>query len=180
MKALFSERVSPLSLVRDSSFWKQSTDLGFLFAAAAKGQTRKYIKNIVPDRPRRKKGVHEQYNTIISDEGRQLLLDDESNSTYPQSNSESREITPQKKGAAKPRRVPLEETLNCLKSPYFSLKNQIPTQPVSIHAIHNPKWVPPRSPYNLIQEDLYHNPWQLLIATIFLNCTTGESFLALI
>lgn len=36
------------------------------------------------------------------------------------------------------------------------------------------QWVPPRSPYALIQEDLFHNPWQLLIATIFLTKVTGK------
>ncbi|BES97173.1 unnamed protein product [Nesidiocoris tenuis] len=35
-------------------------------------------------------------------------------------------------------------------------------------------WVPPRSPYSLIQEDLYTEPWQLLIATIFLTKTRGK------
>ncbi|XP_075218864.1 uncharacterized protein LOC142323291 isoform X2 [Lycorma delicatula] len=38
-------------------------------------------------------------------------------------------------------------------------------------------WLPPRSPYCLIQEDLYHSPWQLLIGTIFLT-KTQEEFLA--
>lgn len=36
------------------------------------------------------------------------------------------------------------------------------------------QWIPPRSPYSLIQEDLFHNPWQLLIATIFLTKVTGK------
>ncbi|XP_075852423.1 methyl-CpG-binding domain protein 4 isoform X2 [Microcebus murinus] len=36
------------------------------------------------------------------------------------------------------------------------------------------KWTPPRSPYNLIQETLFHDPWKLLIATIFLNRTSGK------
>ncbi|XP_060912890.1 methyl-CpG-binding domain protein 4 [Labrus mixtus] len=36
------------------------------------------------------------------------------------------------------------------------------------------KWTPPRSPYNLIQETLFHNPWKLLVATIFLNKTSGK------
>lgn len=35
------------------------------------------------------------------------------------------------------------------------------------------QWIPPRSPYALIQEDLFHNPWQLLIATIFLTKVNG-------
>lgn len=34
-------------------------------------------------------------------------------------------------------------------------------------------WIPPKSPYNLIQESLFHDPWKLLIATIFLNRTSG-------
>ena len=37
------------------------------------------------------------------------------------------------------------------------------------------KWVPPKSPYNLIQECLWHDPWKLLVATIFLNRTTGKA-----
>lgn len=34
-------------------------------------------------------------------------------------------------------------------------------------------WIPPRSPFNLVQENLFHDPWKLLVATIFLNRTTG-------
>ncbi len=37
-----------------------------------------------------------------------------------------------------------------------------------------PRWTPPRSPFNLIQEDLFHDPWKLLVATIFLNRTGGD------
>ena len=36
-------------------------------------------------------------------------------------------------------------------------------------------WVPPRSPHNLIEESLYHDPWKLLVATIFLNKTSCAS-----
>ncbi|XP_035745342.1 methyl-CpG-binding domain protein 4 isoform X3 [Egretta garzetta] len=36
------------------------------------------------------------------------------------------------------------------------------------------KWTPPRSPFNLVQETLFHDPWKLLIATIFLNKTSGK------
>ena len=35
------------------------------------------------------------------------------------------------------------------------------------------QWTPPKSPYNLIQENLYHDPWKLLVATILLNKTAG-------
>ena len=37
-------------------------------------------------------------------------------------------------------------------------------------------WDPPQSPYNFIQEYLYRDPWQLLVATIFLNKTDGLSY----
>nr|CAD7424217.1 unnamed protein product [Timema monikensis] len=36
------------------------------------------------------------------------------------------------------------------------------------------RWIPPRSPYQLIQENYYDNPWQLLVATIFLQRTQGQ------
>ena len=35
-------------------------------------------------------------------------------------------------------------------------------------------WIPPKSPYNLIQEILFHDPWKLLVATIFLHKTSGK------
>ena len=36
------------------------------------------------------------------------------------------------------------------------------------------KWVPPVSPFGLVQEQLYTHPWKLLVATIFLNKTNGK------
>ncbi|XP_067907443.1 methyl-CpG-binding domain protein 4 isoform X2 [Heterodontus francisci] len=36
------------------------------------------------------------------------------------------------------------------------------------------KWIPPRSPFILVQETLFHDPWKLLVATILLNKTTGK------
>ncbi len=42
------------------------------------------------------------------------------------------------------------------------------------------KWTPPRSPFHLIQEDLFHDPWKLLVATIFLNRTGGERAIPLL
>ena len=36
------------------------------------------------------------------------------------------------------------------------------------------QWNPPPSPYQLVQEQLYGDPWQLLVATIFLNKTNGK------
>ncbi|KAL3272270.1 hypothetical protein HHI36_022751 [Cryptolaemus montrouzieri] len=34
------------------------------------------------------------------------------------------------------------------------------------------KWIPPISPHNLIEEKFYHDPWALLVVTIFLNRTS--------
>lgn len=58
-------------------------------------------------------------------------------------------------------------------SPYFSNK-------ITKEALSPPrrkafrKWTPPRSPFNLVQETLFHDPWKLLIATIFLNKTSAK------
>lgn len=35
--------------------------------------------------------------------------------------------------------------------------------------------IPPRSPFGLIQEDLWPDNWKILIACIMLNCTTRKS-----
>ena len=40
--------------------------------------------------------------------------------------------------------------------------------------------VPPRSPYGLIQEQLYDNPWKMLIACLFLNRTTAKQVIPVI
>ncbi|XP_050835123.1 methyl-CpG-binding domain protein 4 [Serinus canaria] len=69
--------------------------------------------------------------------------------------------------------VPRTQVERRKTSPYFSSK-------YSKEALSPPrrkvlrKWTPPRSPFNLIQETLFHDPWKLLIATIFLNKTSGK------
>jgi methyl-CpG-binding domain protein 4 len=35
-------------------------------------------------------------------------------------------------------------------------------------------FLPPRSPYGLIQEDLWPDEWKILIACVFLNCTSRK------
>ena len=35
----------------------------------------------------------------------------------------------------------------------------------------NYSWIPPRSPYNLLQEKLYDNPWKVFVCCIFCNLT---------
>ncbi|XP_057948134.1 methyl-CpG-binding domain protein 4-like protein isoform X2 [Malania oleifera] len=34
-------------------------------------------------------------------------------------------------------------------------------------------WTPPRSPFDLLQEDHAHDPWRVLVICMLLNCTTG-------
>jgi hypothetical protein len=36
------------------------------------------------------------------------------------------------------------------------------------------KWIPPVSPYGLIQEQLYRDPWKVLVACMLLNKTGGR------
>jgi methyl-CpG-binding domain protein 4 len=33
------------------------------------------------------------------------------------------------------------------------------------------KWIPPKSPYNLIQEQLWEDPWKIFVVCIFCNLT---------
>jgi len=35
--------------------------------------------------------------------------------------------------------------------------------------------IPPRSPYSLIQEDLWPDEWKILVACMLLNCTTRKA-----
>lgn len=56
-------------------------------------------------------------------------------------------------------------------SPYFSGRSEALSAPKR-KAFR--KWTPPRSPFNLVQETLFHDPWKLLVATVFLNRTSGK------
>ncbi|KAJ0036645.1 hypothetical protein NQD34_005322 [Periophthalmus magnuspinnatus] len=64
-------------------------------------------------------------------------------------------------------------------SPYFSRTNlgDCPSPPK--RKVFK-KWTPPRSPFNLVQETLFHDPWKLLVATIFLNKTSGKMAIPLL
>ena len=37
-----------------------------------------------------------------------------------------------------------------------------------------PGWLPPRSPYSLIQEDLWPDEWLILVVCMMLNCTSRK------
>ncbi|KAI0240494.1 Methyl-CpG-binding domain protein 4 [Lamellibrachia satsuma] len=61
------------------------------------------------------------------------------------------------------------------KSKYFPRKgSSVPTQRLRLGKRGDRKWIPPKSPFNLVQETLFHDPWKLLVATIFLNRTAGK------
>lgn len=61
-----------------------------------------------------------------------------------------------------------------ISSPYFTIPPRIvlPSKDSRLPL----DWDPPQSPYHFIQEYLYRDPWQLLVATIFLNKTNGSDF----
>ena len=62
-----------------------------------------------------------------------------------------------------------ESVSTTVSSNYFPCKPSAPSHESQLV----PNWIPPKSPFNLIQESLFHDPWKLLIATIFLNRTSG-------
>jgi len=71
--------------------------------------------------------------------------------------------------------VPTQKHNSCLSDESFpSTPAQFETAGVTSVAFkRDTSWIPPRSPFNLVQENLFHDPWKLLVATIFLNRTTG-------
>ncbi|CAG8456550.1 3154_t:CDS:2 [Funneliformis mosseae] len=78
----------------------------------------------------------------------------------------------------------VEQDLICTDNSRSSGKSKLPTMEeaqkaasVTIH--YTPKFIPMPSPFNLVQETLYYDPWKLLIATMFLNRTRGSQALPL-
>ena len=81
------------------------------------------------------------------------------------------------------------------KSPYFKRMKSSPyftsrpgsartLRPIALGRRHKeksprhllyPDYCPPSSPHDLVQERLWQEPWQLLVATIFLNKTGGKN-----
>ncbi|KAH9492434.1 hypothetical protein Btru_051101 [Bulinus truncatus] len=64
----------------------------------------------------------------------------------------------------------LGNSSNALKSKYFKKSGNLSRPKLR----RDEKWIPPRSPFCLVQESLFHDPWKLLVATIFLNKTAGR------
>lgn len=65
-----------------------------------------------------------------------------------------------------------KETSSCCIN--FKLKKCTEEFPCITPLNHfTPRWVAPRSPHALIEEEFSENPWALLVATVFLTKTTG-------
>ena len=57
----------------------------------------------------------------------------------------------------------------------FNNQDEICEQKHLVRGLHETiNYIPPKSPFHLIQEKLHHNPWQMLLATIFLHRTNGK------
>jgi len=70
------------------------------------------------------------------------------------------------------RPVPATKT-RVVRSKYFPkgfTKDKV--KRIKLHS--KPVWIPPKSPFDLVQEKLYTQPWKLLVATIFLNKTNNK------
>ncbi|KAH7426558.1 hypothetical protein KP509_10G006000 [Ceratopteris richardii] len=65
--------------------------------------------------------------------------------------------------------IPRKATAKVKKSLYF----EPATKPLGQRDISNKTWVPPISVHALIQEELYQDPWKVLVACMLLNKTSG-------
>ncbi|XP_056629385.1 methyl-CpG-binding domain protein 4 isoform X2 [Triplophysa dalaica] len=100
-------------------------------------------------------------NTLEKQTLREFKEENETSSNHVEHMSPSRNTESRSKVLAEKRTT----------SPYFSGRND-DLSPPKRKAFR--KWTPPRSPYRLVQETLFHDPWKLLVATIFLNRTSGK------
>ena len=57
---------------------------------------------------------------------------------------------------------------NTIVDPDSDSESEVYTKPKAA------KWSPPKSPFNLLQETLYPDPWKLLLSTIFTGKVTGK------
>ena len=76
-------------------------------------------------------------------------------------------------------RLPNQEDFSKETMPFQPSKgrilNDFQSSPPGLQKFYTLKYTPPKSPFNLIQEELYTDPWKLLVATIFLNKTGGRN-----
>ncbi|XP_070594410.1 LOW QUALITY PROTEIN: methyl-CpG-binding domain protein 4 [Erythrolamprus reginae] len=111
--------------------------------------------------------IEEMQRNVMASESASEQRDSTMDNTVSQV-CEDKPVTSTKKSRTRRTQVERQKT-----SPYFSRKliKEAPSPPRR-KAFR--KWTPPRSPFNLVQETLFHDPWKLLIATIFLNKTSGK------
>ncbi|XP_054629571.1 methyl-CpG-binding domain protein 4 [Dunckerocampus dactyliophorus] len=111
----------------------------------------------------------------------EVQIDTVDNGLNPEPEGDSYQVVEEKVSLSAENCTPVQNSRNKSKSledkrktsPYFSRKPFAEgLSPPRRKAFK--KWTPPRSPFNLVQETLFHDPWKLLVATIFLNKTSGK------
>ncbi|XP_073501111.1 methyl-CpG-binding domain protein 4 isoform X2 [Phyllobates terribilis] len=112
---------------------------------------------------RRQTGVSEETHDQSVSCALQLPTDTEQEGTTSDSHQDNSDSDP----------IPRSQVEKRKTSPYFSKKALREAMDPPRRKVFS-KWTPPRSPFNLVQETLFHDPWKLLIATIFLNKTSGK------
>ena len=69
--------------------------------------------------------------------------------------------------------APVFRKTRIVRSKYFP--KGLTKYSVRVIKLHSkPRWIPPKSPFDLVQEKLFTEPWKLLVATIFLNKTSNK------
>ncbi|CAI2170477.1 6273_t:CDS:2 [Funneliformis geosporum] len=135
------------------------------------GKISKYFKS---NKKRIKKGDNPKFNDLLP-----LTYDKHDIKFNNEIDRSEMEIIPEKRFDDD-----VEQDQICTDNLKSSGKSKLPTMEeakkaasVTIH--YKPKFIPMSSPFNLVQETLYYDPWKLLIATMFLNRTRGSQALPL-
>lgn len=124
-------------------------------------------KALVSDDSDKRKGSSGNHGKIIKvakREGRKTAVKRQSSEEPEDRGSQAEDVVAEKERFERKRK-------KLSKSPYF----KTPGHSSGVRIGSSKPWVPPQSPYNLVQEKLYQDPWKVLIATIFLNRTTGKA-----
>lgn len=115
------------------------------------------------------RGAKESNSKLEADTNRGLDVKDEEVSSDVNDGSDSSTHNSQNNSCRETKSSKTKRNI----SPYFSRK-PLRDEPSPPKRKTFKKWTPPRSPFNLVQETLFHDPWKLLVATIFLNRTSGK------
>ncbi|XP_019186009.1 PREDICTED: uncharacterized protein LOC109180753 [Ipomoea nil] len=76
-----------------------------------------------------------------------------------------------KTDSTKPKKGPAKTKTTVLIKPVLSAAQK--RDEAYLRRMPDNNWIPPRSPYNLLQEDHVHDPWRVLVICMLLNRTTG-------